>query len=188
MVIQALPADHKTFLLANLSCFFLYLVYREHGFLWGYILIDLMGFNLTLYILFRLPARRLNGPLCRVISTSFYFLIRDWIFWSWQYQDSRLTSSRGRRWMQQQKSLWRRNRLPIQASRSYFIMLKLYSLIINIQIFLNIIWKGKGKRVNNGYHCYHRTVRFFCFFAKKPIRTEQNGFGLNRFSVRSGLY
>lgn len=62
-------------LLANLSCFSLYLVFREHGFPWGYILMDLMGFNLALYTLSRLPARMANGPLCRVISTSFYFLL-----------------------------------------------------------------------------------------------------------------
>jgi len=62
-------------LLANLFCFSLYLVFREHGFPWGYILMDLMGFNLVLYTLSRLPARRANGPLCRVISTSFYFLL-----------------------------------------------------------------------------------------------------------------
>jgi hypothetical protein len=62
-------------LLANLSCFSLYLVFREHGFPWEYILMDLMGFNLALYTLSQLPARRANGPLCRVISTSFYFLL-----------------------------------------------------------------------------------------------------------------
>jgi hypothetical protein len=55
-------------------------------------------------------------------------------------------------------------------------MSKLYSLIINIQIFLNIIWKGKGKRVNNGYHCYHRTVRFFWVFLLKN-RPEPNKTG-----------
>jgi hypothetical protein len=29
---------------------------------------------------------------------------------------------------------------------------------------------------------------FLIFNVRKPIRTEQNRFGLNRFSVRSGLY
>jgi len=55
-------------------------------------------------------------------------------------------------------------------------MSKLYSLIINIHIFLNIIWKGKGKRVNNGYHCYHKTVRFFWVFLLKN-RPEPNKTG-----------
>ena len=55
-------------------------------------------------------------------------------------------------------------------------MSKLYSLIINIQIFLNIICKGKRKRVNNGYHCYHRTVWFFWFFLLKN-RPEPNKTG-----------
>ena len=62
-------------LFANLSCFSFILFSREHGFPWGCILMDLMGFNLALYILSQLPARRANGPLCRVISTSFYFLL-----------------------------------------------------------------------------------------------------------------
>jgi hypothetical protein len=63
-----------------------------------------------------------------------------------------------------------RNPEARRASRSYFIVSKLCSLIINI------IWKGKEKRVNNGYHCYHRTIRFSWFFWLKN-RPEPNKTG-----------
>ncbi|KAF9668759.1 hypothetical protein SADUNF_Sadunf14G0036900 [Salix dunnii] len=50
------------------------------------------------YTLFHVPARRAYGPSCR---------------------DSILTSSRGRRWKQQQESLWRRNHLKFGDSRPW---------------------------------------------------------------------
>ena len=87
--------------------------------------------------------------------------------------------------MEQSPSLQIVNPEARRASRSYSIVSKLYSLIINIQIFLNIIWKGKGKRVNNGYCCYHRTIRFFKFFLLKnqlELNKTSSGWTGSRFS------